>query len=374
MRRTSSRRRRSSKLDSGWTLDLALQALDARDAGDARLDVGLAVRLVDRAAQQHHAVLDPGLDAVVHRVPGVAQDPVLDVLADLRVLALDVGHDADVVHDRLRLLARRALGGERRVHPRRDAVERHRALVDAHPHVGGGVHLRPREPLLDLALRRRVVRSCAAPAPRITLTAASATAALRRALSSLPSKLVICKRLLRSEPGRSRPGLDSHGRSKRRCQRATRATPRGIVGESHAPARASVVESGRASASGVARRGRACAASRAAQRSSQNVERLRAAARSDRGATPCAGRSRGRRSRASPSRRPRRRPARRELAVLAAGREQERGAVLGEEVERTVGVDAARRCGRAAPVRCCQSSAPVLASRQVKTPPLSAIA
>jgi hypothetical protein len=51
------------------------------------------------------------------------------------------------------------------------------ALIDRHAHVGSGVHLRLREPLLDLALHVGVVGPCDRGAERITLTAASATSA-----------------------------------------------------------------------------------------------------------------------------------------------------------------------------------------------------
>src|SRR3970282_912742 len=65
--------------------DLALHALEAGDGGHAALDVGLAVGLVHGAAQDHDSALDARFDAVVHGVPGVAQDLVDDVRADLGV-------------------------------------------------------------------------------------------------------------------------------------------------------------------------------------------------------------------------------------------------------------------------------------------------
>src|SRR5262249_21387149 len=82
--------------------------------------------------------------AVEHGVEGVAEDLLLDVLLDLRVLPLDVEHDLEAVVDRLRLLERGALRGQGRVHPRGPAVQHDGAGLDRDLDVGPLVSVWPR--------------------------------------------------------------------------------------------------------------------------------------------------------------------------------------------------------------------------------------
>ena len=137
--------------------NFAVHGPDARDLGDARLEVVLAPGVVDRAAQRHHPVLHPDLEAVEHPVVGIAQDGLLHVPADVRVGSrLRTNHQ--LVHDLLRLLTRGLLGLVARLVVHHHALEASGAALDGHLDVGARVETGLGQPFLDLAPGLRVVR------------------------------------------------------------------------------------------------------------------------------------------------------------------------------------------------------------------------